>query len=401
MKIRRLVLAWSALCIALLFAPVMPAAAATLTFTDASCADFSVVDSGSGNFTVTCNFLAVPVCQMTPSNANPVVGTTITLNTACTGKPFGWLFSGTAVACSTVQSTCSDSQSNVGAVTYTVVGGNAAGRGPPATVTVNWQASAPLLAPSGCSLQASPSSLPTGGGATTLTVNCTGGGAPTNYAWNGGSLTASTTTNSQATNLTATTSFSVTPSNSAGSGNTASTSVSVAGTTTSLDFCTQYTSVVVVDIPWGGQAFTGGAAGSFFKAGVLVARFTVPANFTNTPGSKGLVAHAEYTDPPTFRQASLSTKACDFRGVAVKSTDKYTWSVGGGGVTDPLIWVASNSGGASFTVTGSVVGVPQLVPGQTYYYNIRNWSPYLNSGAGGVSCGGSTCNAIVSVATPL
>jgi len=47
------------------------------------------------------------------------------------------------------------------------------------------------------------------------------------------------------------------------------------------------------------------------------------------------------------------------------------------------------------------VGVPQLVPGQTYYYNIRNWSPYLNSGAGGVSCGGSTCNAIVSVATPL
>src|SRR5262249_45359992 len=120
-------------------------------------------------------------------------------------------------------------------------------------------------------------------------------------------LTPTTTANSQATNITSTTAFSVTPSNGAGAGNTASTTVSVAGTTSSQDFCSQYSNVVIIDVPWGGQATSQGSGGAFFSNGVLVGRFTVPANFASSSGSKGKVQHAEYGDPPTYRQASLST----------------------------------------------------------------------------------------------
>lgn len=395
MKIRFAFAASFGLSMALFFAPVQGAGAASLTFSDPSCADFSLTDQGNGNFQVTCNFIAVPICQLTSSTLNPSVGSTITLNAACTSKAFGWLYTGTATQCSTVQPTCTDTQTTAGPVTYTVIGGNAAGRGPVATLTVNWQASA-TTAPSGCSLQASPSSLPAGGGSTTLSVSCSGGGAPTAFAWTGGSVTPTTSVASQSTNLTSTTGFSVTPSNSAGNGNTASTTVSVAGTSSSLDFCSQYSGVTIIDVPWGAQAITGGAGGGFQAKGIVVARFTVPAGFGSSSGSKGTVTAAEYGDPGTYRQASLSTKACDFRGVSTGVGVNYMYSVGGGGVSYPLMWSASNQPSVQFTVTGGALATPQLAPGTTYYFNIRNYSPYL----GGVSCAGSTCNAVITVSTP-
>ena len=373
-----------------------------MTFTDASCADYSMVNLGNGNFQVTCNFLAVPVCQLSASSQNPAVGSTITLNAACSGKPSAWNFTGTAAPCATSQSTCNDTRATTGAVTYTVQPSNDAGPGPSVSVTVNWQTGAPLLAPSGCSLAASPASLPTGGGATTLGVSCSGGGAPTSFAWTGGSLTPSTSTGSQSTNVTTTTAFSVTPSNGAGAGNVASATVTVAGTTApSADLCSQYTNVVFLDVPFGGQAVSGGPGGSFSAKGILVARFTVPANFTSASGSKATITLGEYGDSATYRQASLSPKACDFRGVATTYPGKYTSSLGGGGATYPLAWSASNAPSLEFTVTGTALGTAQLVPGQTYYWNIRNYSPYLNGGAGGVSCAGATCNVVVQIPRPL
>jgi len=402
MTIRSVVAACLGLPLALALAPVPPAGAATLSFTDANCADFAITDVGGGNFQVTCNFVVVPVCQLSASTTSPSIGSTITLSAACSGKPFGWLFSGNSGNCSTSSSACTDTQSTAGPVTYTVVAGNAAGRGPASTITVNWQAGAPLTAPSGCTLSASPASLPTGGGATTLSVSCAGGGAPTSFAWTGGSLTASTATGSQSTNVTTTTAFSVTPSNSAGVGNTASATVTVAGTTTTaLDFCGQYTNVVILDVPFGGQATSGGSGGSFAAKGILVARFTVPANFTSTSGSKATITLGEYGDPATYRQASLSPKACDFRGVANTYPGNYTSSISGGGASWPLVWSASNGPSVQFTVNGTAIGTPQLVPGQTYYWNIRNYSPYLNGGAGGVSCSGATCNVVVQIPRPL
>jgi hypothetical protein len=396
MRLKSVFAAGAAVCSMLLAIPVPHASAATLTFTDSNCADFTITNSGNGNFHVTCNFIAVPMCQLGASNPSPTVGSTITLSAACSGAPFNWFFAGSTSACSTFSSTCADTRTTPGPVTYSVLGQNAAGRGPLATVTVNWQAGTPLLAPSGCSLVASPTSLPAGGGAVTLSAACSGGGAPTAFAWSGGSVASSTTVGAQATNVTSTTSFSVTPSNGAGAGNTASAVVSVASTSTAVDFCTQYQNVVVLDVPWGSQATTGGAGGSFAANGVLVARFTVPAGFTSSSGKKGKVQHAEYGDPPTYRQASLSTKACDFRGAATTASSPYQFSLTGGGANYPMYWSFSNTGYVEYTVTGNALNTTQLQAGHTYYYNVRNYSPDLQS----ISCSGATCNAVISINTP-
>jgi hypothetical protein len=59
-----------------------------------------------------------------------------------------------------------------------------------------------------------------------------------------------------------------------------------------------------------------------------------------------------------------------------------------------------NTATASFTVTGASALYPQLLPGRTYYFNVRNWSPFNNGGDGGVSCLRGSCNVIVHVSTP-
>jgi hypothetical protein len=386
------------LCAALLVAPLPRASAATMTFTDPSCADFTATPLSNGGVQVTCNFIAVPVCQLNASNLNPTVGTTITLTAACSGSPFGWLFTGTAASCSTFASTCTDTQSAAGAKTYTVFGGNGAGHGPVASVTVNWQPSVPLSAPSGCILGASPSSLPAGGGTVTLTATCTGGGVPTSYSWTGGTIAANTTTNVVSTNIAATTVFGVTPSNGAGNGNTASTTVSVAGTSTTVDFCSTYTNVIVVDLPWGGQLIRNDSVGAFVPNGVLVGRFTVPATATSAPGAKGYATFFEYVDTSYYRQASLSTKACDFRGAALTSTGSY--SIDATGTNYPLFWGFGLQPSIWYTINGTASGAAALIPGQTYYYNIRNYSPYANGGNGGTSCSNSTCNGAFTLSTP-
>jgi len=158
---------------------------------------------------------------------------------------------------------------------------------------------------------------------------------------------------------------------------------------------------VILDVPFGAQATTGGSGGSFLANGIVVARFTVPAGFTSGSGNKGTITAAEYGDPGTYRQASLSTKACDFRGVSTGTGVSYQYSISGGGATYPLFWSASNQPSVQYTVSGTALATPQLTPGTTYYFNIRNYSPFINGGLGGVSCGGSTCNLIVSVSTPL
>src|SRR5262245_27156290 len=56
-------------------------------------------------------------------------------------------------------------------------------------------------APSGCTLTASPTSLPAGGGNVTLTAACSGGNAPTQYAWSGGAISGTNSSNVQQTNI--------------------------------------------------------------------------------------------------------------------------------------------------------------------------------------------------------
>ena len=401
MKTRTLVSAAALGLCTLLFLPApAPLRAATFTFSDPNCSDFAMSQPSPGNFQLTCNLVSTPVCQLQSSSLNPAVNTQITLTASCLGGPSSWQFSGTAAACATNSATCNDTRASVGPVTYTVTGSNGAGTGPAASVTVNWGVAAPLTAPSGCSLSANPPTLGAGGGATTLTVSCSGGGAPTSYAWTGGGVQPSTGTPSQAVNITKTTSFSVTASNGAGNGNVASMSVSVAGTSGAPDFCGQYGNVTILDLAWGKgqQVVSGGSGGSFAANGILVVRFTVPAGFASASGAKGTLSYAEYAGPATYRQVSLSPLACDFRGVANVSSDRYKTDPTG--TNYPFSWTTSNGGTAYFTVTGTSLGTPQLVAGQTYYFNLRNYSPYLNGGAGAISCTVGTCNAIVQLNTP-
>ena len=353
-----------------------------------------------GNVTLTCVPVVGPVCTLQASTPNPVINTALTLTAACTGGAGGYTYAWTGLSAGCTTAVCTDTQAVAGAKTYTVTATSGANQGPPASATVTWaaQASTP---PTGCSLTPNPGSLPAGGGAVTLTASCSGGGAPTTYSWTGGSIQALTQVASQSTNVTATTTFTVTPSNSAGAGNTATATVTVAGSGGGggQNFCANYQNVIILDVPWGGVADTRSSGQNFAPNGVLVAKFTVPAGWANNPGNVGKVQAAEYGDPPTYRQASLSTAQCDFRGVANGQYDQYFRDVTGK-QPFPLQWAFGNTAVAEFTVTGNALFRPQLQPGQTYYYNVRNWNPYGNGGSGNSSCNGSSCNAIISINTP-
>lgn len=124
-----------------------PANSATFTYEDPQCAEFSVTGGGSA-YTLQCTPIATPACQLQASPSKPLPGVKVTLIASCTGNPFGWIFTSgpTAVAqtpmpCGTTTSFCVETNPPAGAETrvYQVLGGNAAGRGPLATLSVTWQ----------------------------------------------------------------------------------------------------------------------------------------------------------------------------------------------------------------------------------------------------------------------
>jgi dissimilatory sulfite reductase (desulfoviridin) alpha/beta subunit len=126
-------------------AGVAPANAANFTYEDPQCADFTVTGTGP-SYTLTCTLIATPACQLQAYPANPTAGTQVSLVASCTGGAFGWIFTkGTSLAsqaqiCGTSSATCTDSVPTAGTtLVYTVLGGNAVGRGPVAAITVTWQ----------------------------------------------------------------------------------------------------------------------------------------------------------------------------------------------------------------------------------------------------------------------
>ena len=158
----------------LALALVMPAvsSAATLQFTNPNCSDFQVSSSSNGVVTLNCVLITAPVCTLTAATPNPVINSTLNLTAACTGNTSGYTYTwsgGGTAKCNT--STCTDSQSVAGPVTYTVYATGGGSQGPPATATVAWvnQASAP---PSNCALTANPNALPSGGGSVFLKETC-------------------------------------------------------------------------------------------------------------------------------------------------------------------------------------------------------------------------------------
>lgn len=158
----------------------------------------------------------------------PAGGANVTLTAACSGggAPTSFTWSGGFATGTTSVGTRSGVVTTP--TTFGVVAGNAGGNAPVAVASVDVQ-SAGIAAPSGCTLVASPASLPAGGGNIALTVTCAGGGAPTAFAWSGGFASGmNTAINAVSGAVPATTAFSVVASNGGGSAPPAGATVTVA-----------------------------------------------------------------------------------------------------------------------------------------------------------------------------
>ena len=139
--------------------------------------------------------------------------------------------------------------------------------------------------------------------------------------------------------------------------------------------CAQFSDVVQVQVPWGNNgapSYFPNPNVRFSAQTVLVLVLTVPAVPGNyaTPTFAGTVA--EYQGPPTFRNVRLSRKACDF--------SNQTSSDG----------VISGGDGNTAGATARVGLGTQMLPGQTYYLNVRNWAQGF-----GWTCSSATCPIIV------
>ncbi len=397
----RMLAAPAAIAAVALVAPV-PAHAATVSFTNPSCSSFTFTDLGGGTYSVLCNLPTVPVCTLTASSLTPATGATVTLTANCSGNPFGWLWTGTATACSTGSATCTDTQSAAGAKTYTVFGGNAVGQGPVASVTVNW--AQPTTPPTLCTVaRTTPASgsLPQAGGAIELNGSCNGGGTVTAWEWrkNGATVTGQRTAQYAETLPANTGTASITYSYDARACAGAScsawtsplTTVSVSGSTVSVGFCSQYPKVTIVDLPWGGTVDTAGASPNGFEPDmVFVGRLTVPVGATSS--TAGQVRFVEYVDGQAYRVMNVSTQACDFRGFIPGSASNTDPT----GANYPLKWSNDINPQILFQMHPGLFNAV-LTPGQTYYFNLRN----INWVTGQLSCFTGTCNGRFQIAPPL
>lgn len=365
-------------CVAMAFAFVaVPVHAGTVTLNDTNCDSFTL--SGTApNQTLNCIVSNPPSGCTISGPATGTINSPITLTATCaTGSANAWLWTGGNCQGVTTQS-CAANSGSAGPVAYSVIPRNNIGAGNTANTTVTWS-NTPPAAPTGCSLSASTTNLPIGGGAVVLTASCTGGGAPTSYVWAGNNLPTPTATNVASTSITATTTFTVTPSNAGGNGNPASVTVNVAGSGTS-GFCNLYANVLpIIDVTWGQQgAWYSSTSGNFADNTVWQFRLVVPPG---TPNSSviGRFTVFEYQGPSTPRQLTISTQPCDFR---VKD---YT------GANGPLAISNGSSAEVDYGVSVPFIfGPAGLTAGQTYYISARNWQldPTPQS-----SCGMTSCNA--------
>jgi hypothetical protein len=341
-------------------------AQATITLTDSNCSDFSLGGS-PGARTLTCVVSAPPVCTITGPTAGTINSPiTLTANCAPAATSYVWTATPTSGGCaSSTIVTCQDTQTATGTITYTVKGTNVIGPGNPSpNYQVVWSNTPPPV-PSGCTLTANPTNLAVGGGTVNLTANCTGGGAPTSYAWTGAGLLASTTTvNTNSASITSTTQFGVTPSNAGGNGNTVTATTTVAtGGGGGIDCAAQgYPNTKVIDMPWAGNAIANTADyGGFTATDAFVIRFTTGSAQSTGAGTLSMY---EFNGPTVPRIGALSPSAipCDF------TVGLPTYQSGGGrsaflGEMEPTV---------RFAVNRNIKNAANLLPNTVYYVTIGN-----------------------------
>jgi hypothetical protein len=229
-----------------------------------------------------------------------------------------------------------------------------------------------------CSILGAPSGNVAANAAISLTMNCTGGTTPYRYLWTPGGGTSATL----ATTVAATTTFSVTATDAANATSTQSVTVTVSTGGGGTGLCSQYTNVLpTVNVGWGqAGSWQSTGSGNFGSGDSTIWVFRMVAGAQNS-SIIGRFTISEFQGPSTFRQMTLSTEACDFRG------KQYT------GIGGPLAVSNGTTASVSYAVaTPFIFGPAGLTPGQTYYINVRNWQldPYPQN-----SCNGSTCNALM------
>jgi hypothetical protein len=325
---------------------------------------------------------SIPSCVLIASSSTPAINSTLTLTASCTNTPtvYEW------VGCASVSTICTTTESTIGGRSYTVYGRNTSGVSVAATVSVTWQV--PPTGPPVCTLSANPAN-PYAGGTTILTANCTQ--SPTSYTWvNCTNVTGNSCVAANA--QTGSVMYSVTGRNVFGPSAPASLTLNwTPPPPTGADFCGNFPNVKYVNLVWGGQFTTNHPDGGFEDDMVLVGRIRVPSNATGTSVS-GLVSAVEYIDGPASRTMSLSPSSCDFRGfqAGVSPTPDPT------GASKPMAWGFGINPSFQFALSGMPGSQAKLIPGQTYYLNIRN----RDFNGGGVTCATPECNLRITVNAP-
>ena len=330
-----------------------------------------------------------PVCStIEASSMSPAVNTTLTLTAFCTNSPSTFVWSG----CSSTTSTCTTTEASAVTRTYSVSGTNASGTGSPYTMQIAWQQ--PPTSTPVCTVTAS-TPTPYVNDSVTLKAACTQ--SPQSWQWSVPTCSSSSDTCQTTSTVAGPVTYKVAATNVIGGGAT-SQPVTVTWTTPppgGVDYCSSYSNVTRIDLPWDSQ-IDSYPHGGFAAGGVLVGRLVVPANATATtfPGTISLVEFAPDL-APTERLMSLSSSACDFRGYALGSSvlppsDPL-------GVSAPLAWSGGFYPNISFQFSSmNNPRAAKLVPGKTYYVNVRN----LSFSTGSVSCQTASCNVRMTMNAP-
>ena len=325
---------------------------------------------------------AVPVCSIAPSSTTPAINTTLTLTASCTNGPTSYQWTN----CTSATSSCTVSESMPGTSVYSVTARNAAGVSQVVSVFIDWQPA--VSGPPVCSLFAIPAN-PYLGDTAIITANCSQ--SPTSFSWTGCS-SASANTCRATRGQTGPASYSVVASNASGPG--ASASITLNWQTPpppGSDLCGAYSRVMRIDTLWGGFVDTNDPGGGLEDDMVLAARIVVPSTATGT-SIPGIISAVERVDAPVARVMSISRSACDFRGFTPGSLPPTDPT----GMNYPIAWSFGNSPSVQFLLSTMAGPHAKLVPGQTYYVNIRHTE--LSTGAN--SCPGPECNVRVQVDPP-
>jgi len=128
--------------VAAMAALLLPPAAtpATVTYTSSVCTSF-VVSGTPPNQTVTCSGGGtVPTCNPTANPPSPATGQATTITANCSNQPLsnGYVWTGAACVGLTGDTCNVTGKTKRTSITYTVSASNAAGTGPPASITVSW-----------------------------------------------------------------------------------------------------------------------------------------------------------------------------------------------------------------------------------------------------------------------